>query len=55
MVKLKSAKTVSGKSLRIMVGGNSVKVNDASVTTVDISASNGVIHVIDKVLLPPKG
>jgi uncharacterized surface protein with fasciclin (FAS1) repeats len=30
-----------------------VKVNDATVTTVDVVASNGVIHVIDTVLLPP--
>jgi uncharacterized surface protein with fasciclin (FAS1) repeats len=55
VAKLKSAKTVNGKSLRIMVSGSNVKVNDASVTEADISASNGVIHIIDKVLLPPKG
>jgi uncharacterized surface protein with fasciclin (FAS1) repeats len=32
-----------------------VKVNDANVVTADIEASNGVIHVIDKVILPPQG
>ena len=33
----------------------SVKVNDARVVSADVAASNGVIHVIDKVLLPPEG
>jgi transforming growth factor-beta-induced protein len=43
-----------GKALSIWVKtGNSVMVNNASVTTADVEASNGVIHVIDKVLLPP--
>jgi uncharacterized surface protein with fasciclin (FAS1) repeats len=32
-----------------------VKVNDANVTAADVAASNGVIHVIDKVILPPEG
>jgi uncharacterized surface protein with fasciclin (FAS1) repeats len=32
-----------------------VMINDATVTTADIEASNGVIHVIDKVMLPPEG
>ncbi|MDB4974557.1 MAG: hypothetical protein JWN48_2898 [Myxococcaceae bacterium] len=44
--------TVSKFSAFVSLTGG-VKVNDASVTTADISASNGVIHVIDKVLLPP--
>lgn len=43
--------TVNGKSLRVD-GRNGVKVNDATVVTADVEASNGVIHVIDKVLLP---
>jgi transforming growth factor-beta-induced protein len=43
-----------GKALSLWVKtGNSVMVNNASVTTADVEASNGVIHVIDKVLLPP--
>jgi uncharacterized surface protein with fasciclin (FAS1) repeats len=53
VVKLTSAKTVQGADVTITVSGSSVKVNDANVTTTDIEASNGVIHVIDAVLLPP--
>ena len=45
--------TVNGAKVKITVDGDTVKVNDATVTTVDIPASNGVIHVIDSVLLPP--
>jgi uncharacterized surface protein with fasciclin (FAS1) repeats len=47
-----TAATVNGAEVTIMTEGG-VKVNDASVTTADIEASNGVIHVIDKVILPP--
>lgn len=43
--------TVNGAEVRVN-GTNGVKVNDATVTTADIIASNGVIHVIDSVLLP---
>ena len=49
----KSVATVQGASVRITVNGGKVKVNNANVTAVDIQASNGVIHVIDSVLLPP--
>ena len=49
------AKSVNGKMIDIDVKGSTVKVNDATVTAADIAASNGVIHVIDKVLMPPKG
>jgi uncharacterized surface protein with fasciclin (FAS1) repeats len=45
------AATVNGAEVTIMTEG-SVMVNDAKVTTADIEASNGVIHVIDKVILP---
>jgi len=54
VVKLKEAKTVNGKMLDIETKGDSVMVNDARVTATDIGASNGVIHVIDTVILPPK-
>jgi transforming growth factor-beta-induced protein len=37
----------------ITVDGNTVRINDALITTVDIQASNGIIHVIDAVILPP--
>ena len=54
VVKLKSANTVLGKPLAIKVTNGKVAVNDANVVITDIKASNGVIHVIDRVLLPPK-
>lgn len=44
--------TVEGSKLKVMVKDGKVMVGNAKVTTADISASNGVIHVIDKVLLP---
>lgn len=47
-----NATTVEGSTFAITTTGG-VKVNDANVTATDIAASNGVIHVIDKVLVPP--
>ena len=52
VVKLQSAKTVEGGTLSIKAGDGGVLVNDAHVIKTDIAASNGVIHVIDTVLLP---
>ena len=52
VVKLSSAKTVNGQSLSIKTGGDGVMVNDANVIKTDIQCSNGVIHVIDAVVLP---
>lgn len=52
VVKLNSAKTVNGEPVSIMVMNGKVMVNNATVTKADIEASNGVIHVIDTVLLP---
>lgn len=52
VVKLTEAKTVQGQSLRIAVKDGKVKVDGANVTATDVAASNGVIHVIDSVLLP---
>lgn len=51
VVKLKSAKTVEGSEVKIDAS-NGVKINDSTVTTPDIAADNGVIHIIDSVLLP---
>lgn len=51
VVKMDSAKTVEGQSVKI-VSGDSVKVDDANVVKTDIAASNGVIHVIDTVIMP---
>jgi uncharacterized surface protein with fasciclin (FAS1) repeats len=53
VVKVTSAKAVSGDALPIAVKGSSVMVGKARVVKTDIPASNGVIHVIDTVLLPP--
>ncbi|HET9625395.1 MAG TPA: fasciclin domain-containing protein [Kofleriaceae bacterium] len=50
--KLTSAKTVNGQSLTIKAANGSVKIDGATVVKADIVASNGVIHVIDSVLLP---
>ena len=47
-----SAKTVNGKDLEITAEGGKVMVENATVTQADIPASNGIIHVIDTVLLP---
>ena len=54
VVKLDEVKTVNGKMVDINVKGDTAMVNNAKVTKVDIPASNGVIHVIDTVILPPK-
>jgi uncharacterized surface protein with fasciclin (FAS1) repeats len=51
-VKLHSAKTLEGGSLTIRAGDGEVLVNNANMTKTGIAASNGVIKVIDTVLLP---
>jgi uncharacterized surface protein with fasciclin (FAS1) repeats len=51
VVKLTSAKTVEGSEVKIDAS-NGVKINDSNVTTADVAADNGVIHIIDSVLLP---
>ena len=50
--KLTSAKTVNGASLTITAKSGAVMIDSAKVTQADIMASNGVIHVIDSVLMP---
>lgn len=52
VVNLTEATTVNGATVAIEVDGSTVMVNDATVTTADVMASNGVIHIIDTVLLP---
>ena len=52
VVKLDSATTVNGADISIEVDMGKVRIDDATVTTADIDASNGVIHVIDTVILP---
>jgi uncharacterized surface protein with fasciclin (FAS1) repeats len=52
VVKLTEAKTVQGQAAKITVKDGKVMVDNATVTATDIGASNGVIHVIDSVILP---
>ena len=52
VVTLDEAATVNGAKVDIRTSGNAVTVEDARVVTADVNASNGVIHVIDKVLIP---
>jgi len=53
VVKLSEAETVNGAKVMIKVNGDTVMINDAKVVSADVEASNGVIHVIDAVILPP--
>lgn len=52
VVKLTSANTVQGSAVAIHVMDGKVMIDDATVTTADVQASNGVIHIIDTVILP---
>lgn len=52
VVKLNSATTVNGQDVDIKVWEGKVMIDDAEVTTADIDTTNGVIHVINKVILP---
>ncbi|MCS6959218.1 MAG: fasciclin domain-containing protein [Pseudanabaenaceae cyanobacterium SKYGB_i_bin29] len=52
-VKPGDVKTVEGSNIKVTVMDGKPKVNGANVTTVDVKATNGVIHVIDAVILPP--
>ena len=51
-MKLRSAKTLNGKALKIRVKGGKVLIDGATVTKADVMASNGIIHVVNKVLIP---
>ena len=52
VVKMTSAKAVSGDTIHIKTSGTTVMLNNATVVKADIAASNGVIHVIDTVIMP---
>jgi uncharacterized surface protein with fasciclin (FAS1) repeats len=52
VVKLKEAKTVQGSAAKINVSGGNVMIDNAKVVKTDIQCDNGVIHVIDTVILP---
>ncbi len=49
-----SVETAEGQSVTVDVGDRAIKINDSNVIRADILASNGVIHVIDRVLIPPQ-
>ena len=53
VVKRKSIRTLNGARVKVRANSKGVRINDARVRKTDIRASNGVIHVIDSVLLPP--
>lgn len=53
-VKPGNAKTVQGANVALARAGTFVTVEDAMVTQADVPASNGVVHVIDRVLMPPR-
>ena len=53
VVKLKTAKTVQGGSVMIQAKSGHVMINNANVVKTDIATDNGVIHVIDTVIMPP--
>lgn len=53
-VKNSRIKSVGGDSLALAKAGNVVTIEDATTVTPDIAATNGVVHVIDRVLMPPK-
>jgi uncharacterized surface protein with fasciclin (FAS1) repeats len=52
VVKMTSAKTVNGEEITIKTADGKVMIDDATVIKADVPASNGVIHVIDTVLMP---
>lgn len=52
VIKVDSAKTLQGQSVMVKADSMDVTINDAKVVKADVKASNGVIHVIDTVLLP---
>jgi transforming growth factor-beta-induced protein len=52
---LESAKTLSGAEVKISLTDGQLRVNQAKVVKTDVMAANGVIHVLDQVLLPPEG
>lgn len=55
IVKHKSLKTLEGARVRVKVKGKSVYINNAKVIKANVRASNGIVHVINRVLIPPAG
>ena len=52
VVKLNKAETLSGKNISIKTNDDGVVINNSKVITADVMAKNGVIHIIDTVLIP---
>lgn len=55
VAKVSEATTAEGSKINVRTYGENVRINNARVTTADVMATNGVIHVIDSVILPPSG
>jgi uncharacterized surface protein with fasciclin (FAS1) repeats len=53
-VKTGNVKTVQGANVAVSKAGTFVTVEDAVVTQADVAATNGVVHIIDKVMMPPR-
>jgi uncharacterized surface protein with fasciclin (FAS1) repeats len=53
IVQVPTVRTLEGEPIKVSASGSNVELNDATVTQPDVLASNGIIHVIDSVLLPP--
>lgn len=51
---MSSARTASGQTVSIMTMGNKVMIGNATIVKADVMASNGIVHVIDTVLMPPR-
>jgi len=54
IMRMRSAKTLNGRDVHILTSGASCLIEEAHVINADVPCSNGVIHVIDKVLVPPR-
>jgi len=52
VMKMTSATTVNGQDVKVAVDGGHVHINEAVVTTADVACTNGVIHIVDSVLMP---
>ncbi len=54
VMRMRSAKTLNGQDVHILTSGASCMIDEARIINADMPCSNGVIHVVDKVLMPPR-
>jgi uncharacterized surface protein with fasciclin (FAS1) repeats len=54
VMRMRSAKTLNGQDVHILTSGASCMIDEARIINADVPCANGVIHVIDKVLMPPR-